>query len=210
MVVSSGTFFALLPVFFITLGVRGAGGIGSAFPMASLALAGVFAVFAVICNAAVAYWVEPAEVRAGYTTARSKYKYIAQVDPRTNRIIRMPGEEFLDADEFRRRVATVRELGKRGQHLADGEDAHGGLAGSDKATPVVPVIVDKAGNVLADGDSVVLLKDPKAKSSSLVVKAGTEVKRIRLVFERDDEKVVSVDLPGKARFVLESKFVKKI
>ena len=40
---------------------------------------------------------------------------------------------------------------------------------------------DANGNVLADGDSVVLIKDLKVKGSSITLKVGTKVKSIRLV-----------------------------
>ncbi|MDD5330575.1 MAG: zinc ribbon domain-containing protein YjdM [Sulfuricella sp.] len=43
------------------------------------------------------------------------------------------------------------------------------------------VIKDANGNVLADGDSVVLIKDLKVKGSSITLKMGTKVKSIRLV-----------------------------
>jgi protein PhnA len=40
---------------------------------------------------------------------------------------------------------------------------------------------DANGNVLADGDAVVLIKDLKVKGSSITLKMGTKVKSIRLV-----------------------------
>jgi len=43
------------------------------------------------------------------------------------------------------------------------------------------VFKDAMGNVLADGDSVTVIKDLKVKGSSLVVKVGTKVRNIRLV-----------------------------
>jgi protein PhnA len=43
------------------------------------------------------------------------------------------------------------------------------------------VVKDANGNVLADGDSVVLIKDLKVKGSSITLKVGTKVKSIRLV-----------------------------
>jgi protein PhnA len=42
------------------------------------------------------------------------------------------------------------------------------------------VVKDANGNVLADGDSVVLIKDLKVKGSSITLKVGTKVKSIRL------------------------------
>ncbi len=43
------------------------------------------------------------------------------------------------------------------------------------------VVKDANGNVLSDGDSVVLIKDLKVKGSSITLKLGTKVKSIRLV-----------------------------
>jgi protein PhnA len=42
------------------------------------------------------------------------------------------------------------------------------------------VIKDAHGNILADGDSVVLIKDLKVKGTSITLKQGTKVKNIRL------------------------------
>lgn len=43
------------------------------------------------------------------------------------------------------------------------------------------LVKDANGNVLSDGDSVVLIKDLKVKGSSITLKMGTKVKSIRLV-----------------------------
>ncbi|MDO9600037.1 MAG: zinc ribbon domain-containing protein YjdM [Azoarcus sp.] len=43
------------------------------------------------------------------------------------------------------------------------------------------VVRDANGNVLANGDAVVLIKDLKVKGSSITLKVGTKVKSIRLV-----------------------------
>ena len=43
------------------------------------------------------------------------------------------------------------------------------------------LIKDANGNVLSDGDAVVLIKDLKVKGSSITLKMGTKVKSIRLV-----------------------------
>jgi protein PhnA len=42
-------------------------------------------------------------------------------------------------------------------------------------------VKDANGNVLTDGDAVVLIKDLKVKGSSITLKMGTKVKSIRLV-----------------------------
>lgn len=43
------------------------------------------------------------------------------------------------------------------------------------------IVKDANGNLLADGDSVTLIKDLKVKGSSTTLKVGTNIKGIRLV-----------------------------
>ncbi|HEY0917398.1 MAG TPA: zinc ribbon domain-containing protein YjdM [Solimonas sp.] len=43
------------------------------------------------------------------------------------------------------------------------------------------LVKDAHGNLLADGDSVVLVKDLRLKGSSTVIKGGTKIRGIRLV-----------------------------
>jgi protein PhnA len=53
-------------------------------------------------------------------------------------------------------------------------------------------VKDANGTVLADGDTVTLIKDLKLKGSSQVLKGGTKVKGIRLV-DGDHEIACKVD-----------------
>jgi protein PhnA len=55
------------------------------------------------------------------------------------------------------------------------------MAQAARAEDDAPAVKDVNGNVLADGDSVVLIKDLKVKGSSTTLKQGTKVKSIRLV-----------------------------
>ena len=68
------------------------------------------------------------------------------------------------------------------------------------------VIRDAVGNVLADGDSVTVIKDLKVKGSSSVVKVGTKVKNIRLV---DGDHDIDCRIDGIGPMKLKSEFVKK-
>jgi protein PhnA len=68
------------------------------------------------------------------------------------------------------------------------------------------VVRDANGNVLADGDSVTVIKDLKVKGSSLVVKVGTKVKNIRLV---DGDHDIDCKIDGIGAMQLKSEFVKK-
>lgn len=69
-----------------------------------------------------------------------------------------------------------------------------------------PVIKDSNGNILNDGDSVVVIKDLKVKGSSSVVKVGTKVKNIRLV---DGDHDIDCKIDGIGAMKLKSEFVKK-
>ncbi len=68
------------------------------------------------------------------------------------------------------------------------------------------VVKDAFGTVLADGDSVTVIKDLKIKGSSSVVKVGTKVKNIRLV-EGDHD--IDCKIDGIGAMSLKSEFVKK-
>ncbi|MFT4766929.1 MAG: protein PhnA [Glaciecola sp.] len=87
------------------------------------------------------------------------------------------------------------ECGEEWSTEADGESLEVG-----------PVIIDANGNPLANGDSVVVIKDLKVKGSSAVVKVGTKVKNIRLV-EGDHD--IDCKIPGVGAMGLKSEFVKK-
>ena len=65
---------------------------------------------------------------------------------------------------------------------------------------------DANGTPLADGDSVVVIKDLKVKGSSLVVKVGTRVRNIRLV-EGDHD--IDCRIDGIGQMGLKSEFVRK-
>ena len=54
-------------------------------------------------------------------------------------------------------------------------------AGDTAAADAAAVVRDSNGNPLADGDTVVVIKDLKVKGSSIPLKQGTVIKHIRLV-----------------------------
>ena len=69
------------------------------------------------------------------------------------------------------------------------------------------VVRDANGNVIRDGDSVIVIKDLKVKGSSLVVKGGTKVKNIRIV-EGDHD--IDCRIDGIGAMKLKAEFVKKV
>lgn len=67
---------------------------------------------------------------------------------------------------------------------------------------------DAHGNSLADGDSVIVMKDLKVKGSSSVVKGGTKVRNIRLQDATDGHNI-ACKIDGIGAMNLKSEFVKK-
>ena len=65
---------------------------------------------------------------------------------------------------------------------------------------------DSNGNILSDGDSVVLIKDLKVKGTSVTLKRGTAIKNIRLT---DDEAEVECNAEKVKGLVLKACFLKK-
>lgn len=70
------------------------------------------------------------------------------------------------------------------------------------------VVKDAVGNVLADGDSVTVVKDLKIKGSSSVVKIGTKVRNIRLINGTGGHDI-DCKIDGIGPMQLKSEFVKK-
>ena len=68
---------------------------------------------------------------------------------------------------------------------------------------------DAHGNILKDGDSIVVIKDLKVKGSSSVVKVGTKAKNIR-VADNGDGHDISCRIEGIGTINLKSEFVKKV
>jgi protein PhnA len=86
------------------------------------------------------------------------------------------------------------------------ECAHEWRPGAEPAGEETRVIRDAVGNVLADGDTVTVIKDLKVKGSSSVIKVGTKVRNIRLV-EGDHD--IDCKVEGIGPMKLKSMFVKK-
>jgi protein PhnA len=91
------------------------------------------------------------------------------------------------------------------------ECAHEWAPGSTDAAPVENeeprlTVRDSNGKVLADGDSVVLIKDLPVKGASSALKAGTKVKGIKLV---EGDHNIDCRIEGFGGMRLKSEFVKK-
>jgi len=68
------------------------------------------------------------------------------------------------------------------------------------------LVYDSAGNVLADGDSVTLIKDLKVKGAGTTLKQGTVIKSIRLTDNKDEIDCKHDAIRG---LVLRTEFVRK-
>ena len=68
------------------------------------------------------------------------------------------------------------------------------------------VVKDANGNVLQDGDTVVLIKDLPVKGASKSIKAGTKVKNIKLV---SGDHNIDCKVEGFGAMALKSIYVKK-
>jgi protein PhnA len=74
------------------------------------------------------------------------------------------------------------------------------------AAAALDVVRDSAGNVLADGDSVTLIKDLKVKGANQTLKQGTVIRSIRLTGNPDEIDCRHEAIKG---LVLRTEFVRK-
>lgn len=82
-------------------------------------------------------------------------------------------------------------------------------ATSDEAEVESTEIKDAVGNVLADGDTVTVVKDLKVKGSATAIKVGTKVRNIRLVNGVGDHDI-DCKVDGFGPMQLKSSVVKKV
>jgi protein PhnA len=87
---------------------------------------------------------------------------------------------------------------------ADAQDA-----ASVADEPAEAVIRDSVGNILADGDTVTVVKDLKVKGSSTAIKVGTKVRNIRLIDGVGDHDI-DCKVDGFGPMQLKSSVVKKV
>ena len=74
------------------------------------------------------------------------------------------------------------------------------------ASAVAAIVRDAAGNVLADGDSVTLIKDLKVKGANQTLKQGTVIRSIRLTENPEEIDCRHDTIKG---LVLRTEFVRK-
>lgn len=70
----------------------------------------------------------------------------------------------------------------------------------------VVITKDSNGNILAKGDSMLVIKDLKVKGSSFTLKKGTKIKNITLT---DSDEEIECNADGMKGLVLKTCFLKK-
>jgi protein PhnA len=91
---------------------------------------------------------------------------------------------------------------------ASGEWISASEAAARSAAAAAPVEVrDAAGNLLADGDSVTLIKDLKVKGAGQTLKRGTVIRSIRLTGDAQEIDCRHETIKG---LVLRAEFVRKV
>jgi protein PhnA len=102
--------------------------------------------------------------------------------------------------------------------MADGDNSDGDYVYDEASGEWLPAsevaakqaaaleVRDAVGNLLADGDSVVLVKDLKVKGAGQTLKVGTVIKSIRLT---GDPQEIDCRFDGIKGLVLRAEFVRK-
>lgn len=89
------------------------------------------------------------------------------------------------------------------------ECAHEFVPGDATESEDAQLCKDANGQLLQDGDSVVLIKDLKVKGASGVLKSGTKVKGIRVI-EPEAGHNIACRIDGFGAMNLKSEYVKKV
>lgn len=76
----------------------------------------------------------------------------------------------------------------------------------EDSSPDELIVLDSNGNRLADGDSVVVIKDLPVKGMPKSIKSGTKVKNIKL---KEGDHNIDCKIDGFGAMALKSEFVKK-
>jgi len=90
---------------------------------------------------------------------------------------------------------------------ATGEWLSPDQAAAQAAAPTGAEVRDSIGNILADGDSVVLIKDLTVKGAGQTLKRGTLIKSIKLT---GDDQEIDCRYEGIKGLVLRAEFVRKV
>lgn len=88
---------------------------------------------------------------------------------------------------------------------------HEWAPGDAEASEAETAVKDSVGNVLADGDTVTIVKDLKVKGAGGgVVKVGTKVRGIKLISDGVADHDIDAKVPGFGPMQLKSSVLKKV
>jgi protein PhnA len=87
-----------------------------------------------------------------------------------------------------------------------GHEWNGTEVAEEVTTVADGVVKDSNGNILQDGDSVIIIKNLPVKGSPKPIKAGTKVNKIKLV---DGDHNIDCKVEGFGSMALKSEFVRK-
>jgi protein PhnA len=79
---------------------------------------------------------------------------------------------------------------------------------ANDSSEAISVVKDANGNILQDGDSVVVIKDLKLKGNATAIKVGTKARNIRLI-EPVNGHDIDAKVDGFGSILLKSSVVKK-
>jgi protein PhnA len=82
-----------------------------------------------------------------------------------------------------------------------------GCASAEAVEAIASNVLDAHGNILQNGDTVIVIKDLPVKGAPRPVKMGTKVKNIRLV---EGDHNIDCKIEGFGAMGLKSEFVKKV
>jgi protein PhnA len=102
-----------------------------------------------------------------------------------------------------RSVSMLRAFFYNGAHFPSQQDPI--MSNTDDND--TPAVRDSNGNLLANGDSVQLIKDLKVKGTSVTLKRGTIAKNIHLT---DDDEEIECNVDKVKGLVLKTAFLKKV
>jgi protein PhnA len=102
-------------------------------------------------------------------------------------------------------ACTLEDILPHSDHWECATCGHEWSREADNAPEAARVVKDAVGNVLENGDTVVLIKDLKLRGGTGVLKGGTKAKNIRLV---DGDHEIDCKVEGVA-MALKACFVKK-
>lgn len=121
--------------------------------------------------------------------------------------VRLPPQEVLTMPAPACPQCTLQNTYVDGANFVCADCGYEWPAAGEATSDEVVVVRDSNGNVLAEGDTVVVIKDLKVKGSSIPLKQGTVIRNIRLV--EDDAEHIEGNSDKIKGLVLKTIFLRK-